>query len=73
MRHVIPPDLKPVSLINIILKYNCQSLNLKNKRSCVVNGIYISITMGNLNIKYIKERLHVEKYVLRFFSLNSLK
>ena len=37
MIHDISPELKQVSLINNIFKYNYQSLNLKNKISCVGN------------------------------------
>ena len=37
MSHAIPPDLKHISLIKIILKYNFQSLNFSNERICVGN------------------------------------
>ena len=36
--HYIPPELKHTSLVDINYYYNCQSLNLMNTLSCVVNG-----------------------------------
>ena len=51
MENTISPDLKQTSLINIILKYNFQSLNLNNKVSCVGNfRLFYFNDYGNLDI-----------------------
>ena len=44
--HYIPPELKHTSLVDINYYYNCQSLNLMNTISCVVNGRLFCFNYG---------------------------